>query len=834
MKLSGKNIKKRSLNLALIALIFVISITNVFAGIEHYTNKVELNEVINGAIYTVTDDKYPFMVLNPVTWQNEFIIKDVSNGSVILKLNRADKTIYPAFTVTATVNITYVNQALATSTINGIQLSLNYDPLTGNASLDQNSYHFKDAHLITVSVVSISTSLPNNEIPRSLVFQSDIDVERYYNFDVNIIPVINHSVIDVDLGVDRTLGLNWPVIIGVEEYDLEWTFIDDYNSLGANKLFSFNNNATRVAVTNNHYELPLVYEKGYILYRVRGVGRLEPDFIQRVEGRWSSEAFTYTQVSNYPNKYSVAAHESDNFNWGYQAFFTENGVKGEGVSYFDGTLKNRQNISKLNTEDKVVIQETFYDFQGRAAISVLPTPINERVFKYRSNFNLNQNSLPYTSADFDEDGAQSKMANSNGASNYYSPQNINKDGSNSYIPDANEFPFNQTVYTNDLTGRIKKQGGLGIEHKIGSGHESLSYYGKPLQNKLTKLFGTDVGFSSSYNETMVIDPNGQASVSVTDKSGRVIATSLAGNPPNSLEALASHSVKEQIIAASIIDNNIDEEDEYGSITSIQSYISKAGGIHDFDYSFTSETYSDCLPTGLCFDCIYDLTISVFSNETCLEMIPGGMFTQTIGQLPLDITCTNVPFVLASGVISMNLPVGSYTITKKLSINKDAVDFYADQYMENSNCLLSYQDFLDTHVSSIDFSNCELDYCNLQCYTMLGSYDEWTLITGGTTTDYQDAIDQCVLECNTPKSACEQYTNAMVADMSKGGQYGLFFNTSTYLINVVSFPLSIFNVNNSLPENWDYTVAGTGANWTTPQPTYKESDGITLSEIDVID
>ncbi len=71
-----------------------------------------------------------------------------------------------------------------------------------------------------------------------------------------------------------------------------------------------------------------------------------------------------------------------------------------------------------------------------------------------------------------------------------------------------------------------------------------NFYGKAGQRELDRLFGVEVGDCSHYLKAMVIDPNGQASVSYIDANGRTIATALAGGPPTRLDALPSAAVGE--------------------------------------------------------------------------------------------------------------------------------------------------------------------------------------------------------------------------------------------------------------------------------------------------
>src|SRR5690349_450261 len=95
--------------------------------------------------------------------------------------------------------------------------------------------------------------------------------------------------------------------------------------------------------------------------------------------------------------------------------------------------------------------------------------------------------------------------------------------------------------TFDNTGRIRRQSGVGTEHKIGSGRETEYFYLQPTQEELNRLFGYKVGHKSHYKKNMVVDANGQVSISYLDPQGRVIATALAGGNKTSFDSLASES-----------------------------------------------------------------------------------------------------------------------------------------------------------------------------------------------------------------------------------------------------------------------------------------------------
>src|SRR3990167_1354869 len=122
------------------------------------------------------------------------------------------------------------------------------------------------------------------------------------------------------------------------------------------------------------------------------------------------------------------------------------------------------------------------------------------------------------------------MSPVSGASNYYSSENPLIDTTKvipeNYLPDAERYPFSQTEFTPDNTGRIRRQSGVGKELQLNSGHETRYLYGQPEQLELDRMFGAEAGDASHYQKNATVDPNGITSSSYVDMYGRVVATSL--------------------------------------------------------------------------------------------------------------------------------------------------------------------------------------------------------------------------------------------------------------------------------------------------------------------
>ncbi|MBA3706707.1 MAG: hypothetical protein H0W84_12640, partial [Bacteroidetes bacterium] len=449
-------------------------------------------------------------------------------------------------------------------------LTLKYQPFNAASPyVDKSVYKFNGAYKFKITLQAITVGgTSTSTLPANLFIDADILLERYTNFatattPIGILPTVATDIRDLDCNsVNDEFQINWPVISGVEEYQLEWTFVNDYSTtsgapyIDINVLpyleYNFKNNSTRITTANNTYIISLTFEHGYILYRVRGIGRNLTDPTKNIVGVWSTynagnsndKGYVKDITSKY---YNTQEHES-NKNWQYSATYAEEGKKKEVISYFDGSLRNRQSVTKVNTQNNTIVGETIYDHQGRPAINVLPVPVKNPAcgsglsipaLRFYPSFNRVDATNAYSRINFDLDKTGVDTCNPvttgmnviSGASNYYSSSNPDKTGAQAFVPDAELYPFSQIEYTPDNTGRIRRQGGVGKAFQLDQPHATKYYYGWPAQIQLDRLFGSEVGNAAHYKKNMVVDANGQVSLSYLDQEGRTVATSLAGDAP---------------------------------------------------------------------------------------------------------------------------------------------------------------------------------------------------------------------------------------------------------------------------------------------------------------
>ena len=397
---------------------------------------------------------------------------------------------------------------------------INYDTTSGAKYRSFDDTTFLNAYKVTVKILSIDSGSINWPVSRVLKVEKQLTATRDYNFDcTQIISGLNDSL----FVANKELSAYWaqPSLNtnpGITEYDLEWAWVDegaiDGFKNGNNYIQEsiFTNNASRVSITGSVYNIPLLYDDtGRIFMRVRPV-QLKTDG-QRIEGKWSWITNDPTQASQSANPlfYPYNGHQ-DSLNWQASTSFAEEGKRKSVVQYFDGSLRNRQTVTKDNTSNTTVVAESFYDYQGRAVIQVLPAPTLNTAIGYARNFNRGIGEMEYPKTLYDKLATGASVCSSPakafntdfGTANYYSAKNpmLPTDAVSKYIPDAtasnpNEaYAFSETRLSPD--GRISSQGGVGISHQIGSNHETKYFYETPAQEELDALFGTDAGVASHY------------------------------------------------------------------------------------------------------------------------------------------------------------------------------------------------------------------------------------------------------------------------------------------------------------------------------------------------
>jgi hypothetical protein len=604
----------------------------------------------------------------------------------------------------------------------------------------------------SVTVLSITanyTTIPLTSFVKTLMLENEVQSSRYFvNFDcdINAIKTISKDVQFVN--ADGELLISWPAVIEADEYDLEWAvidlaalpqyYIDNTTNPDPNKIFD--NNATRVTLGADriNYKIPLIYEKNTIVFvRIRPAQVLIKN--QRKEANWSSN------YSGGMERYDFTTGLEATLNWQATTSFAEDGKRKSVVQFYDGSLRSRQTVTKDNSKNTTVVAETFYDYEGRPQIQVLPSPTLSSIIKYTPNFNPAINGGEYDKDRYDKliaeycgKGAEA-MGTQAGAGKYYSPQNPDAaTGANKFIPDAKGYPFTETKYTQDGSGQVSEQGGVGAYHQLGQGitadatsqdHQTKYFYGNADQEDLDALFGTEAGLSSHYFKNMVRDANGQYSVSYTDMHGRTVATALAGKPAQTkLQNIASNISRFETKNLLSGGSNV-LTDKY-TIQSVKSLLVTKASKHKFNYSLLGDsiTIKDCNNQNICYDCLYDLEISI-TDDCNNQRLPGGQpytfkksnFTLASFLQNPDTTCDAVNSIIWSD--SLFLTEGAYQVTKKLSVNKQAMDAYRSKIFLPHNTCKTEQQFIDS-VKTVILNSISCETTCQACTDSIGTWDNY--------------------------------------------------------------------------------------------------------------
>ncbi len=596
-------------------------------------------------------------------------------------------------------------------------LTIDYSLGSGYSDIQLREYEGYLKADVTVTGVSVETSNTDFEIPDDVRLDMILKIDRKYR-----IPEVNNSsflvmdqlnsdgYIDFDpvdlisepgyVNVNTVVGelpLMWEHIPEATSYDLEWLFIDCLHGqhhdplaemLPTDPLIDFRE-ATRVNVTTNWYHIPMGYPEGYLIVRMRPVGPKMDNFDRLDYGNWSyvpaevshlSDALASNNLTT-PHVFVFDGIESG-LNWQYSANFAEDGKRKEMLYFFDGSLRSRQSLTLLNTENKALVREAHYDFQGRPSLQIIPSPIDSQELRFYSNINGD-----YDKDDFDVDyfgtSPLTALPGEQGAHQYFSTDNTDLDGMHeAYIPDAESYPYTRSIYANDGTNRLTVQSRVGKTHRIvdplqNDDHTGKIYYTAPTQAELDRLFGNNAGLAKHYQKVATKDENGQFTVSYIDQEGRVVATGLLGGNELVTNLMdLDHRPNPANIVTDLLTNNetvIESSNKYTK--SSTTFFVPFDDPRMFTYDIDPGYFTSC--SGDQLYCEYQLSIKVY-NEFGEEVVDfqdcsveGGGVNPLLGNITTDnfdefpVTWTKV------------FSPGSYQIVKKLTLVEASIQVAHD-------------------------------------------------------------------------------------------------------------------------------------------------------------
>jgi len=763
--------------LLITALILFIVPLRLLAGVETFSERIEGGSGNPGSIYTnanysVYDDKYMTMATDNA-WQSQFSNYKVTNrirlginpeliqtgaisGSVTLLIKSWSWNATTSTFVTASTTQTLAVNYLATPTDIMDELA---------------TYAFSNAHRVEVTIQSFTggTAFTN-----SVYLQSEIEVERYYAFSGN-------SPISPSISIyGEYYQFDWSQVVGAEYYELEWVHVNDYKASNVADFYTtselsvnFYRNATRVIVRTPYYRIPKLFDRGYLVFRVRAIGLTGTNFTSRKEGIWNmTENMNLSSLTANTHYVYVSGAADLNMNWGHQVLYAENGKRFESVSFADGLGRSRQSLGHNTETGQVIVSNTYLDGYGRPTISDLPTPDDNEGLVHRLNFNHAQGATSFGAANFEQiyianspscSFQTTPFATDAGAGKYYSPSNTDQDGENARIPDAQQYPFARVEYMDDHSGRIRRMGGVGPDFQIGSGHETEFFYSTPTQEEMDRLFGSEVGYNTHYQKRITVDANEQAYVEYFDMAGRVIASGLIGTAPANLTQLDNNTTFNM---TQTITDGLNGEVTPISMTLTQPLTITSGQDYAFSYDLNPSQFTNatCAPT-ICFDCMYTLKIEI-TTEECDQVLLSK--TKKINGGVYDAICngTSYPYGYDTSVF---LPKNNYILTKTLTVDQDAINAYWCTYLENNTCIPTFQEIYNEEYLKADFGACD----------NVLEYDE------------------------SDEQTCATTRVIMLHDLSPGGQYAEYTESgSTY---TAPSTISVLNTSTILTGNWKTPV-----------------------------
>ena len=814
---------------------------------------------IDGGIVTVQDHKFVFMQSNSGTYTSEFEVKE-SRVRARLWFDDSDRDYFSGpWTLKVNYDIELEDPLSAGVDLRqGESLTINWDPASGYADIDMKDYlGFLKAQAINITVDPGSTLSP---VPDDVHFDLQVITERYYVLDFVEKPVVYK---DFDAGKNE-LQLAWSFVEGAESYDVDWVFIDIADGSEQAPYEIDWKNSTRVNVSGNSYNVSLAYPRGIIVYRVRGIGLAGTGFQDRREGAWSYDppvGTTTDQVvaqgpapNNQVYKFVWDGLELDR-NWQYDASHKSGGKRREVIRFFDGSMRDRQMVSIMNTDQNANVSQKIYDFIGRPSVQVMPAPISSQGIRLYNALSLSASSasgvFDYTNYDTDlkVDNPDPIATNSVGAGSYFSSTGPGSGINGGYTPDAEGYPYSRIRYKNDGTARGSHQNGPGADFKAGSGHGIQTFYGAPTsQAELDRLFGNEVGFVSQYKKSMVVDPNGQAHIRYFDQDGHLIATSLGGSTISLVDLDTKPTQWEMETADLTAFNSVSVD---GSELSLSNTFLVPGSniTYTFTYQLDPAQYANCLPAQ---DCIYDLIIRL--EDECGVVINNHdyLFEDILSsdQSQIPGSNGNGEFIFAEA-----LNTGSYTIHKILRVNPASLDQYRDLFIDQHDdipCFTIPQPPLITTCNPTCADLCAENFVfvdndgntvyqddNGNILAMVDSQGGFIQGNQGavnSVTGNNGLIDQCLASCGeTPPvvpNECQIKETLMREDLAPGGQYfdnlperfDANYNINGWLedpINGMDLQgfLSILNGAGVVTTNWGWTEVRDNWDPTWPQAAF---------------
>lgn len=739
---------KRSLYLLLCLLIPQLMLAQDFKfRTDRYTNRVQSTFFTPSYTISMTNhDKWTEMKATPSVADAKYKFKSVEN-IIRLGINHTYAGVVAAYKYKVEINITGFDYKSPTTRPESVTLDLSYDPDSLHTFNDLSVYRCDSAfHAIRVEISKIykidpSTGTPTlitTGIAPNFFVEAEVAVQRY-DLPAKKITLRN----DLEPG-NKNLKVTWgvfntgtltscvlPDTLTSDEfkpvvYELEWSYIDDYQynmatNTTANKFsgssaspisYDFRRNSTRVQVSaGRSFKIPLTYERGALIYRVRMLRPSAVNYSDIQYGDWSLADYGSLdpKSSCFAGQGYVIenAHTKDSLNWQYTINFAEDGKYKHVINYFDGSLKDRQTQTKINTDNNYIIAvEKVYDYEGRPSIVSLPVPVNgQNDLDYRKDILLNKSTNnPYRAPDFDGLGCSlpdsiAPLSDNAMANKYYSPLNPDKGGMQQFVPDAKGYPVVQTIYSPDNTNKVRYQGGPGLAQQTWKNHATQYEYTRPLQQDIDRLLGTEAGYYQYYPKQIVTDPNGQSSFTIMNPSGKIVVSGLQGSSPDSalvpVDTLTNYVRGAEVCQDLLLDYR--QEKTQDALNAALPFYNDVQGDATLKYRVRVFPYfTGCSGQYLWAAAQYEVNAV---NDCGQKMITG---TGTVGES--KVTASGGDAYITTDLLRSNMQKGNYIANKKLRFSEYDVHHLVETfvYTNEPSCYKDVHYFIKQAIDSTKF------------------------------------------------------------------------------------------------------------------------------------
>jgi len=501
--------------------------------------------------------------------------------------------------------------------------------------------------------------------------------------------------------------------------------------------------------------LSLTEGQGYYIWRVRAIGNFYVGGIadSRNWGTWNLTTSGTTTITTSSGSIFYYKQFNNDLNWIYSRTFSEgdpNSPKvriSEKLTYANGLQQVKQSQSHIQSLHQILVNQTIYDWSGRAALITLPAPVNHDTLGYQKGFAKANSTTLYSQAHFDEDTTYfnpKSMANCFLAG-YYSDTIADK-----LIPNSEGYPFSRALYERDGTARVKEQGGPGNTHRIRTGveHTTKTFYSGVSDQELIRVLGDEAPAAFSVHKVINVDANQTASISYMSKEGQAIMTCLAiGMDSTSiLDTLPSQKTSRFTVVDTVKGNT-----PYGNygITSSKPLTFAVPTALTVKYGISSQNVQQ-LCMSYCKNCDYNIEF----------LIRGDNYTLHKTHLITAANCTT-PKPGFDTTFTVTLAAGSYVLEKRVYANNyipgslsdsTGSEKYLDYHLANLRKM--FQDTADARLANI--------YNYLKTSNTTGLYSYLGINTNVTNPDsvFADSTKTISLKCNSikiPILYCNEYT-----------------------------------------------------------------------------